>query len=107
LTIIIRRHQKESNEAETNFEQQLLIHRPEAYKQYKETQKENEELGIDTVEWRTPDSVDELRDILGIIKESNRLAGIGLDVPEEEEEEEEEEDFFGINTSLLGEEEDG
>lgn len=56
-----------------DFEQQLMIHRPEVYEKYTKEKEEREELGYDHIVWKTPESPEEAELILGAIQRSNEI----------------------------------
>jgi len=89
---------------ENNFEKQLLIHRPEAYKEYmraKEDQLE-ENLGYSQIVWKAPETVEEVQEVLSAISNAHKNL---------EQDEDFERDlallqqFNGIDVSQLGDEE--
>jgi len=108
--IVLASKRKESWEAEErDFEKQLLIHRPEAYKEYqrkKEEQKE-ENLGYDAIEWRTPETLEEVMELTRIIQEAHGQVEDNLNIEDQEGWEEKLkalQTFSGIDINLLGDE---
>ena len=88
------------------FEEQLAIHRPEAYREYqrqKESLKEENE-GYDEIVWHTPQSLEEAAEI-------TRMVSAAHESSEQEEEDQNFQDqlralqlFKGIDISQLGDE---
>jgi hypothetical protein len=75
LTVhLVRRQEREQEREENNFEQQLLIHRPEAYKKYTERKELTKEdnFGYDEIVWRAPESVDELSEVTRAVSEAHQ-----------------------------------
>ena len=66
------------------FEQQLMIHKYEAYKSYKESQRVSQSIDPDeaNVEWRTPTSVEEMHQVA---KEFEELMSQDLEVEESDD----------------------
>lgn len=84
---ILDKKQNEIDAENRTFEMQLMIHRPDVYKEYKEKQ-EAEQFRAEQseIKWSVPGSVGELREVLGMIKQTNELfsqqtdlAGVDLD----------------------------
>ena len=63
---------KEMKKEINDFEQQLMIHRPEIYEKYMEDKKEKESLGYDHVVWKTPESIEEAEFLLDVIARTNK-----------------------------------
>lgn len=72
-TYIFRQEIKASKKEIQDFEQLLMIHRPEAYEKYMENKKEEKDLGFDHIVWKTPDSIEEAEELMKMISESNAL----------------------------------
>jgi len=89
---------------ENKFEQQLMIHRPEAYKEYiqaKEARLE-ENLGYSEIVWKAPETVEEAQEVLNAISNAHK----NLDKDEDFEKDLELlQQFHGIDVSQLGDEE--
>lgn len=82
---------EEFQDDERKYELQLMIHRPEWYKEYKEN-KEAEQFRKEqeAIKWTVPESVGELREVLGMIKESNEYFSS------------QQSDLAGVDINLLG-----
>ena len=95
---------KAIEEKELHFEQQLLIHRPEAYKEYvkaKEDQLE-ENLGYEQIVWKSPETIEEAQEITSLISDAHKNLSQDKDF---EKELELLKQFNGIDVSQLGDEE--
>ena len=95
----------------SDFEQELMIHRPEVYEKYMEDKKEKEALGYDHIVWKTPESLEEAEFLLDIITKTNKEINNEEINNEEKVVEDEEENspemnflkqFEGIDISQLG-----
>ena len=100
--ILKKRRDQELKEAD--FEQKLLIHRPEAYKEYIRSKEEQleENLGYSQIVWKAPETVEEAQEVLSAISNAHK------DLKQDEDFERDLEllqQFHGINVSLLGDEE--
>jgi len=69
-----RKEEDRFEEFQTNFEQQLAIHRPEAYKQYQEDKERTREDngGYDEIIWSSPKNMEEARELGKLIEEANK-----------------------------------
>jgi len=72
-TYLYRQEIKSINNKTNDFEQQLMIHRPEVYEKYMEDKQEREEAGYDQIIWKAPESIEEFEYIVDIIEKNNNL----------------------------------
>jgi len=103
ISLILKKRRDQELE-ESKFEQQLLIHRPEAYKEYKRAKEDQleENLGYSEIVWKTPETVEEAQEVLSAISNAHK------DLEKDEDFERDLEllqQFHGIDVSQLGEEE--
>lgn len=101
---MVLKKKKITEEKELDFEQQLLIHRPEAYKEYikaKEAQLE-ENLGYEQIVWKSPETIEEAQEVISVISDAHKNLGQDEDF---EKEFELLKQFNGIDVSQLGDEE--
>jgi len=108
-TYLARKDMKAIEKEISDFEQELMIHRPEVYEKYMEDKKEKESFGYDHIVWKTPDSIEEAEQLLDFIAKTNDI----IDNIKEEKENNNDEDFSkeinflqqfeGIDISQLGE----
>ena len=99
-----QRQKREYEQEENVFERELLIHAPEAFREYQKRKEERleENLGYDEIVWRAPETIEEAMEITSTI--SNALHSIpGFDVDLQEQMEALQQ-FGGIDISLLGDE---
>jgi hypothetical protein len=90
MIIVLDKKQEEIDAENRTFEMQLMIHRPEAYKEYKEKQEaELFRAQQAEIKWAVPGSVGELREVLGMIEQTNELFS-------------QETDFTGVDLDQLG-----
>lgn len=94
-------------ELEYKFEQDLLIHRPEAYEKYREAKEAEieENLGYDQIVWTAPSNEDEARELMEAVARAHEQ----FDPNDAEDEEfnqrlEALSQFKNIDISLLGDE---
>lgn len=110
VVYLLHKQRRETELEETRFEHQLLIHRPEVYKEYMASKeaKLEENLGYDEIQWMAPEDAAEARELLDTIAQAHQQL-----VLDEDEEESFTADlaalqhFQGIDIALLGDEEDG
>lgn len=101
---LLLKQRRERDVEEQKFEQQLLIHRPESYKEYMRAKEEQleENLGYSQIVWKTPESVEEAQEVLEAVTNAHKSF---------EKDEDFEKDlellkqFQGIDVSQLGDEE--
>lgn len=106
IIFINRRKKQDFEQLEDNFEQQLLIHRPEAYKKYMEQKEEQKEdnFGYDEIVWRAPESMEEFREVNQAVSEAYQQTQIIQDDEEFQRELEMLQQFKDINLSLIKDE---
>lgn len=110
-TYLFRKESEKFQQEERDFETKLFLHRPEVYEQYLKDKKEKEDLGFDHIEWKRPESVEELQQILGVIEKLEDIEGVLLDGPDSNKEVNDAieleflQQFEGIDISQLGKEE--
>lgn len=84
------------------FEQALMIHRPEAYQEYKRNKEtlQSDNSGYDQIVWRAPESIEEAMEITNLVAEAHR------DLEDNDDFDQRLEELHkavnGIDTSLLG-----
>lgn len=70
LSIILNQeNKKEYDKQEANFEQQLLLHRPEMLEKYQELKEERESQGYDTIVWSAPETPEEAQALFSTFAE--------------------------------------
>jgi len=105
-TVLVTKRRESYDLEQMRFEQQLIIHRPEAYDDYKRRQQDAKEdnLGYDQIVWGTPETAEEAAELMSLISEAHR------DVERDPQEEILPEElaalqtFRGIDVSQLGDE---
>ena len=68
MQIMIEEKVDKFDSEEANFEKQLLIHRPEVWQKIQEEREEAEEMGLDEIVWKSPESIDEYEEIEKILR---------------------------------------
>jgi hypothetical protein len=73
ISLILAKRKEEELE-ESRFEQQLMIHRPEAYKEYKKSKEEQleENLGYTEIVWKSPETVEEAQEVLAAVSQAHK-----------------------------------
>jgi acetoin utilization deacetylase AcuC-like enzyme len=101
---LVLKKRKEQELKEVEFEQQLLIHRPEAYKEYMRAKEERleENLGYSEIVWKTPETVEEAQEVLSAVAEAHKNIKKDEDFDKDLELLKQ---FHGIDISQLGDEE--
>jgi len=103
----IRETHDEAEARDANFEQQFWLHNPEGFHKWKKQQEEDRLLGIDGIEWKTPQSLEEASEISKILQQVMNGEGEEIDLDDDENA-----SFinfpaeqFGFDTSLLKDDE--
>ena len=106
ITILLTKRKEDSDLEQSRFEQQLLIHRPDTYTEYKRSQEaaKEENLGYDQIVWGAPETAEEAAELMSLISDAHK------DIDSEQEEILPEElaalqSFRGVDISQLGDEE--
>jgi len=104
LISLVLTKRKDQELEENRFEQQLLIHRPEAYKEYKQSKEDQleENLGYSQIVWKTPETVEEAQEVLSVISNAHKEIAKDEDFKKDLELLQQ---FHGIDVSQLGDEE--
>jgi hypothetical protein len=63
VTTLLQNRIDEGKKQESQLEQQLMIHRPDVWQKIQEEKEEVEAMGFDDIVWKTPESIDEFREI--------------------------------------------
>ena len=107
LTSLLNRRRESQDLEQMHFEQQLIIHRPDAYTEYKRAQESAKEdnLGYDQIIWGSPETAEEAAELMSIISDAHK----NIDKEDQDEILPEElsalQTFRGIDISQLGDEE--
>jgi hypothetical protein len=101
-TYLLRQKIEQISKEERDFENLLFLNRPEVYQEYIKNKEEAKEYGFDRIDWKQPETAEELEMILSAIN--------SVDESEEQESQEDyskEQEFLamfdGIDISQLGE----
>lgn len=106
-TVLLRNNKEKLIKEERDFENLLFLHRPEVYQEYIKEKEEQEKFGFDHIEWKQPETLEELEMIMSAIRITDN------DNQEFEQQNQEEDNsveqqflsmFDGIDISQLGEE---
>ena len=104
IALILQRRQ-DQDRVNNQFETDLMIHRPEAYKEYKRAQEEQleENLGYSEIIWRAPETVEEAAEIMSVVEQAHRqIKDIEEDPEEFEQQLEALKMFKGVDVTQLG-----
>jgi len=107
LTIVLMQNKtNEFKEKESEFERQLMIHRPDVWQKIQEEREEAEAMGFDEIVWKTPETIEEFEELERVFQQ---LEGAQAMAPVRDTSQESPIPvvpiFDGIDLSLLGEDE--
>jgi hypothetical protein len=97
---IVKEKIEKFKKQELEFEHGLFLHRPEIYEQYMKDKEEQETYGFDAIEWKQPETVEELQMILSAIHNSEEN---NENIEDYSAEQKFLQQFEGIDISQLGE----
>ena len=80
MSIVIQKRSDEALRVEAEFEQQLMIHRPDVWKKIQEEREEANDMGFDEVVWKSPESLEEFYEIDSLLANSPLIEDFDTDL---------------------------
>jgi len=105
-TVLLRQSKEKFEQEDRNFENMLFLNRPEVYQEYIKEKEERKQSGFDYIEWKEPETLEELEMIMAAIRINDEEQQEMVQENSREDYSKEQEFlamFDGIDISQLGE----